>query len=122
MPRKNKTPQKRTRTNNSNGYGQTLENALKASKARRHLKRLREETNKVRKELGQPSIEEQEAQQKKESIAEKFIRQRILKQIAKAREGRIKVTFGRAAELDIKKRKEERQKKTDAKKKGKQGD
>jgi len=90
------------------------------------LKRLREETNKVRKELGQPSIEEQEAQQKKESIAEKFIRkrreQRILKQIAKAREGRIKVTFGRAAELDIKKRKEERQKKTDAKKKGKQGD
>jgi len=119
MPRKNKTPQKRTRTNNSNGYGQTLENALL-------MKRLRKETNKVRKELGQPSIEEQEAQQKKESIAEKFIRkrreQRILKQIAKAREGRIKVTFGRAAELDIKKRKEERQKKTDDKKKGKQGD
>ena len=113
---KKKTPQKRTRKNNSNGYGQTLENAIK-------LKRLREETNKVRKELGQPSIEEQEAQQKKESIAEKFIRkrreQRILKQIAEAREGRIKVTFGRDAVLKIKKRKEERKKKIDAKKKGK---
>ena len=79
MPRKKKTSQKRTRKNNSNGYGQTLENAL-------NLKRLREETNKVRKELGQPSIEEQEAQQKGK--------------------GRIKVIFGKAAELHIKKIKE----------------
>ena len=90
---KKKTPQKRTRKNNSNGYGQTLENAL-------NLKRLREETNKVRKELGQPSIEEQEEQEGK---------------------GRIKVIFGKAAELHIKKIKE-KQKKKDAKKKGKQGD
>tara|TARA_R110002051_G_scaffold130748_1_gene204647 strand:+ start:364 stop:639 length:276 start_codon:yes stop_codon:yes gene_type:complete len=84
MPTKKKTPQKRTRKNRPGGSGQTLENAL-------NLKRLREKTNKIRKELGQPSIEEQEAQQKDK--------------------GRIKVIYGKAAELNIKRVKEEQKKK-----------
>ena len=99
-------------TQGYNQFGDTLEDAFKRMNEvdrsrRRYFKKRNAETNRIRESLGQPSIEEQEAKTKEmlESGRYKYDAygslQRDLDTINN-------VTFGKEAELNIKRMNEER--------------